>query len=1087
MIPGIFHRMQVPEFQDAISSIWEKIKESFDPKETTKPLNDFDEIRDHHYWLIKVNEIQRHLSAFRNQHYCVNSKAPLGNQCRGGLEVSDGGAPIYLEYILGVKDHLGWDKVLESKQVGESISMSVRVPVLPLQHPLNGWSGAPKKLTLKIVKVEEPPFRVFSLPGKDISWDLVNQSIPYAIYNCCQQIPWDLTSKLLLDLEERKWDREDYDPDPLWKMTLDLLDYQFHHPIRIREWISWGMKKIKSNDAEVRCRFFSEMISTALSDTNRVKPHDQFRQICKVLVEEFGQALDWIISEYLSSVQSIGQKFSSDGTLSISMPWCKTRQEILSTKLRFLDWLSKSPSFSLVIRSRKKSWEHLLEEIKTIQESLSFYISGNELPNNLESKGISEEYLNWLKSRTQNRIKTDCQYLKKLRKEDDPLPLPIVAKSPPVSEEIIEPLKLIETDQIQRLTKRLSRIAVGAYPDTSDWPKPKENFDETIEYFLMTLGKMGVILDQLDQRLHAEPALSGLKKRTVDFHWSFDSNEKDNRNINDEDMDIITPLSAISYPQKTTALELRTAWGALSKLSQSCLLSLIDGVPTMGCLLQHILAIGKIGNERTNFHLPLLWAILSKHLDSYRREGLDWLKQCSEATKKMKMNQSAMEAALRKIFSAIVLDELLRDMHQTMVQSFWSTYREVATMIQRDDVINPNAQRVLRGFLRHGLLFNHPGIISPDRYRKLIQACPTKSREVKSAQDLGMVIYADDLLTLVFRGDLPGSLSFEKELEFESNPDLKRKDRVRRRSWRLAMQKEKVSHYIKRQERLLMRQLEQKRDSNTIRERKKELKKAKRILLDLEYRRQELGDAFLEDFQQETILDYEVQFIRQQSKSISGKKEKFLPFAVMNGYRKEEFCWDRKGCLAELSDLQKRYSQAFDLQIRGYKAKLELNIIPLTILVPANGISGNCVQARSPSDLGRIVLPVFRDPSQDFQNILINAMGAFRFDSDREQGKLEDAQSLLAQYTAYRWECLHKKSEIYEKEGFYKKMSDRYNFRYHFHLFFSSEGGKRLRLKSTKLHEMFSRKLKFKEKPSGKIEDPIAPTEPSLSDGVGPS
>lgn len=1053
-----------PDIEHSAQQIWERIKSSFDPVILTEPLRELSPIEEENVWRMRFSEIQERFIWYRDQFFSP-SNGIVGSHTRVELEVSDGGSPVTFKRVMGDHDALNWDQLLEGKSIGDSASLTQKMPLLPYQHPLSSWSGTTKKLAMTIKGTEESLFNSIKAPVEPFNWSTAPKVIPLAIFNCCQQIPWDQIPRFRMSLEE--WleaKRVDVNQDPIWLMTLKLLENQSQHPLRIRGWITgvlhWSDLK---NENEARCRFMVQLIENALFDTERIAPHALFRETCKVLVEELGRGVDLLLGQYERNCQSAIEHFALEGKGGITANWCKTRQSVLEANERFMTWLSQQGAFSLVIKSRQDSWDHYLKESDRVRESLSHFLMGSDNIKRERRQKSGEVFREWLQCETAKPILEDARLLSEIRSKRREIPEAFKLLELPVDIEKVRAGK-DGIDLLERLEKRLKRVTLKPFPSTEKWPDGIDDFETRMDTFLKSLARIGAIQLLAESKPDKDPGVENLRKRMKEFKWSFDRPLGGNLSLSETDLELVRPLYLYEKPDEVRTDDLRACWAALSGLTRKSIAQLLVCLPKMGGMLQDIMALGNLCNEHMNFHVPQLWAMLSEKADEYKRDSLPWVSDCIQRSKKQGLDPREADAYLEKACAVIVLDELLQDMHEEMVDSFWTTYRNVTEKVLGSNIKNPNAQRVLRFFLRNGALFTHESVIEGRKYREMVASCPASTEEVSSPINLSMILHVDEMLSLVYRGEMPGNHSFERELEFESNQELKKQDQEERRKWRMSLILKVAKEEVKWENIMLLKSQEEGSEISFDEERIENFTKLQRILLELEERYESMKDEEYSSQEKTTLLDNEVQFIRQQSKFLSGKKEDFLPFSIIDANSKASLRVTWKKCHEGLKQLRNRnYREAYDVLVKGYKDRAHILLRPLVILLPANGQDGNCVQARSSTDLGRLVLPVFRQPNHHLYDLILRAYSSYVFDSDKEQGMLEDAQSMLAQYTAYRWESLHKQREAYEGEGFFKRLSDRNNFKFHFSLYLGSEGGKKLKSKSKALHELFFRKMPLQE------------------------
>ena len=655
----------------------------------------------------------------------------------------------------------------------------------------------------------------------------------------------------------------------------------------------------------------------------------------------------------------------------------------------------------------------------------------------------------------------DIDYLLGLREEPIELPAAISYSDDSSAFESSQSVKILDVDFLKGVEKKLARVRPKSFPQLGDLLKQPKDFDERVKAFLDTLARIGTIQSLVERIDSDQPSAENLAMKIKDFKWSF---EKPLGGVGQpirQDLDLICPLQALMDGEKVGFENMSRAWVSLSAQCRQLIAQLLIELPRMGGMLQDMLFYGKKCNEHFVFQLPLLWAVLSKKLDSYRTEARGGLRNLSGLRRKTGAQAQELNDLLGKSFAVIVLDGLLKDMEDEMKEGFWQTYLVVAKWLGDGGVKNPNGQRVLRMFLRTGILFSHLSMIKYESYLEVLVNCPSSDDEVNNPIDRSMMVYVDELFTMVGRGEVPRNVSAEKKREFEKNPSLQRENQTERGLWSMSSLIRYLSNDVYWEDMILLNSEKEEQKDDSRKERIEKLGVKKRALLELKEKYESKKRDVLQETRETSYLDEEVLFVREQSKLLSGE-ESYLPFSLLNSLSRPEFqlSWEKYHKLVKVLR-HKNIKQVFDYEAKGSNARFTMNVRPLMILVPALGTSGSCVQSRSVSDLGQLTLPMFRDPNHTTHELILKAIGMFWIDSCNERNHLSNTESLLTEYRNYRRKSLKKPKEIYEDEGFLKKHSDRENFINHFMLYLSSKGGERLRLKSRTLFKLLAKHIRL--------------------------
>ena len=446
------------------------------------------------------------------------------------------------------------------------------------------------------------------------------------------------------------------------------------------------------------------------------------------------------------------------------------------------------------------------------------------------------------------------------------------------------------------------------------------------------------------------------------------------------------------------------------------------------------------------------------------------------------------------------LDKDLSTFEVELCNGFWSIYEELCYIILIDKVKNNTFLRYIRSFLRFGLISEYKGMINESQKNAIFAACKESKSEFIHEEGSTNIIYPDESLLQMAKGNIPYSFDEELELNGQGTPAYKYDKAVRKifasdfkikiytreiSKWQSKIDKQ--SEAVKASEELLGEQekgtKEYKVIQTSMREAKAEMSRVTKIVEKF----QEMIDKEQEivDVQNETIkgISYNVDLkekasieaksIRKFCKLLSNLKENFFPFLLRDNYKVESNnLFTRKVTTDVVLGHEENdpFIYTTDLaNAQNPRKQVLIRYSPLYQILPCMGTMGFCVAPSNSQDTGRFVSPLMSAQQIPLERMIIDISADFRYDTAKENAGMDlmTSDTICAAYAKVRWDYRKKGKEFREKAGIYNDMQDKKNFKVHYRLYMESmdESGKKLFFKCNEMYEGF---VKYIPLPKGK-------------------
>lgn len=425
-------------------------------------------------------------------------------------------------------------------------------------------------------------------------------------------------------------------------------------------------------------------------------------------------------------------------------------------------------------------------------------------------------------------------------------------------------------------------------------------------------------------------------------------------------------------------------------------------------------------------------------------------------------------------------------------QAFWCAYDDAAALLG-SGIVPPEAQAPLRAFLRHGMVSAAPWLLPPARARAILRECAEPVRDLDLRTAATHVLYADEYIDLVARGQITPSIDEDLELNHPGSSDWKRDrawrrivaTRVRRAGFEetlasLAAQAGALQQDVQQAEQELS---QVKRDQHDYKKRRHVLKEraqagkvmTARLTIAAEHIRTKVLPVELEKADEaqkrlaalggppapEDLARREAALVRKVTRLLNKLKEPLLPLCLRDEYRPEAgVVNDRATVLAELLAVERADTTAFkEVAVNAKLAsrRTYVRFSPCVLLAPGPGVMGFALNPRSGTEVGRLVLPTYCRRAGTLKPMLASLLADFTWDTSRESAGIDllTSDTLVAAYASVRWEYRKRSKEVREKAGIYTDENDRSNWRRHYALFLASahEGGKKLFFRCPEVYE----------------------------------
>ncbi len=439
-----------------------------------------------------------------------------------------------------------------------------------------------------------------------------------------------------------------------------------------------------------------------------------------------------------------------------------------------------------------------------------------------------------------------------------------------------------------------------------------------------------------------------------------------------------------------------------------------------------------------------------------------------------------------------------------MIDLFWETYAKAAHLII-DTAIKGEEGKYLRAFLRYGLLGSGKGFITPQKLDMILSECE-KSRVVYDKKmDATHILYADEYLYFVAKGEITPGVDEDLELNQRNTPAWKAD-----KAWRRIIHgrieeavllesadrlQEKVDALQAEREDMQERLEKLIRGSRDFKKNHAELsqgaqharvegarfQRAKEKIIDekipkirqaeSEAREKLMG---LEEYvKPDYLLGRESCNIRRLCRLLANLKESFPPFALRDNFKPDIGTVNNRDLMekefAELEKLDPTIFKESLIPVKKQSQRIYLRFSPVILLAPGCGFLGYSWNPRHGTETGRLTLPVYCPRGGLREKILHNMLSDFRWDTSKASAGMDLllSETLVASYASVRWEYRRRSKEAREKAAIFNEDNDRKNWRRHYSLYLNSaiDGGRKLFFKNIEVYEQVI--IKYIDLPEG--------------------
>ena len=435
----------------------------------------------------------------------------------------------------------------------------------------------------------------------------------------------------------------------------------------------------------------------------------------------------------------------------------------------------------------------------------------------------------------------------------------------------------------------------------------------------------------------------------------------------------------------------------------------------------------------------------------------------------------------------------LAAIEKSMVEAFWKVYEQAALALVKGSV-GKQEEVQLRALLRYGLIGCHPWFMPGDAARYILTDCTSSVVQEWDGLSSAMhVLHPDEYLQFVTQGKITPSIDEDLELNLR-NTDEWRADKAWRRLVFTQVREDRLNELrrdlglrveeLRRQKaeaentrdglsRALINYKEQHRDlSQKIQKHRVTAARFERAIarIDTAYlptvreqredakgRLDELGVKVSRNL----LVQREVKGIRRVSRLNANLRESFLPFVLRENFKPgEETVNDResmKACLQEIEKLDPTLFKEALMPVKKRSHRIYLRYGPVMLLTPGCGFIGYSWNPRAGTEVGRLAMPAYCPRHRMRERILHSMLADFRWDTSKASAGVDllTSDTLVAAYSAVRWEYRRKGKETREKAGLFNEENDRKNWRRHYGIYLQSamDGGRKLFYKCYEIYD----------------------------------
>ena len=450
------------------------------------------------------------------------------------------------------------------------------------------------------------------------------------------------------------------------------------------------------------------------------------------------------------------------------------------------------------------------------------------------------------------------------------------------------------------------------------------------------------------------------------------------------------------------------------------------------------------------------------------------------------------------------INKEIKSLEKVMLEEFWKCYEFCACLLVSKK-LDEKREPVVRVFLRYSLMGHSPWFISPDIAKALLKDCiEDVQRELSLSQDTSKILYSDEYLEHVVRNTITASINEELELTGKNTPEWHADKATRRLAYskeRAFLLKEIRSELVSKIRSLRKKQMEEEIRVNKILKGSPDYKKTKATLS------QSIQKCKVESARYERIINkiseieipslkekalvaksrIESSGVKRSSFNIARKeakaihrvcrlcarlKDPFLPFVLRESYNNRREILNNREEMSKIIDhieyADKHIFHEVLVNAKKESSRIYLRVPPVILITPSCGFIGYSWNPRSGVESGKLVVPGYCPRVNVKERMIFNMVADFRWDTSKAEAGIDllTSDTLVAAYSACRWNYRKKKKENREKALIFNELNDRSNWRRHYELLLMSaeDSGRKLFYKNYEVYEMI---LKYIGLPEG--------------------
>ena len=445
----------------------------------------------------------------------------------------------------------------------------------------------------------------------------------------------------------------------------------------------------------------------------------------------------------------------------------------------------------------------------------------------------------------------------------------------------------------------------------------------------------------------------------------------------------------------------------------------------------------------------------------------------------------------------------IKSLEKIMIDEFWKCYEFCACLLVSNK-LDKKREPVIRVFLRYSLMGHSPWFTPPHISKALLKDCIEDTvKQLPYAQATNKILYADEYIEQVVANAITASINEELELTGKNSPEWHTDKATRRLSYskeRAILLKEIRNELISKIRVLRKQQQEEEIRISKILKSAPDYKKQKNILAQsiqrckVESARYEriinriaeeeipgLKDKVLTARERITssgvkrstfsIARKEARAIHRVCRLCARLKDPFLPFVLRESYSERPEVLNNRHEMTKIMNrieyADKHIFQEVLVNARKEISRIYLRVSPVILITPSCGFIGYSWNPRYGVESGKLVVPGYCPRANIKERMIYNMIADFRWDTSKSEAGIDllTSDTLVAAYSACRWNYRKRKKENREKALIFNELNDRTNWRRHYELFLMSadEAGKKLFYKNYEVYDMIIRYIGLPE------------------------